>query len=72
MSIVYNQWIDCTDENYWQTEDDICFVPPIDDESEYLFFGSKRECPYGWNVLVRNNAKFMTVEFPNIKNNEHE
>ena len=65
-NIVYNQWIDCTDENYWQTDTDIvCYM--LEDD---FYINTKRNCPYGWNVLCRLNAKFMSVEnpFKNLNN----
>ena len=58
--IIYNKWIKCSDDNYWQSEHDIVLCP-IDGEV-YMF--TKSECPYGWNVLVDIEAQFFTVEYP--------
>ena len=67
--MIYNQWIQCTEDNYYQTDNDIVFIPPIDDGDEYLYYGSRRNCPYGWNILVDYNAFFITVKFPTINEN---
>lgn len=60
--IVYNQWIDCTEDNYWQTEDFdiVCWK----DSSGEIFMSDRHRCTYGWNVLCRLGAKFMTVKNP--------
>ena len=58
--IIYNKWIKCSDDNYWQTEHDIVIFP-IDGEV-YMF--TESNCPYGWNVLVNMGAQFFTVEYP--------
>ena len=58
--IIYNKWIKCSNDNYWQTEHDIVIFP-IDGEV-YMFTMS--DCPYGWNVLVNMGAQFFTVEYP--------
>lgn len=62
--VKYNEWIDCTEENYWQTEHDVFYIPGDEKNGINYMFGCKQICPYGWNVLVRNNAKFMTVKLP--------
>ena len=59
--IIYNKWIKCSDNNYWQSEHDIVLCP-IGGEV-YMFTMS--DCPYGWNVLVKIGARFYTVEYPN-------
>ena len=58
--IIYNKWIKCSDETYWQSEHDIVLCP-IGGEV-YMF--TKSDCPYGWNVLVDMDAQFFTVEYP--------
>ena len=58
--IIYNKWIKCSNDNYWQTEHDIVIFP-IDGEV-YMF--TESNCPYGWNVLVNMGAQFFTVEYP--------
>ena len=58
--IIYNKWIKCSDDNYWQTEHDIVLCP-IGGEV-YMFTMS--DCPYGWNVLTEMGAQFYTVEYP--------
>ena len=58
--IIYNKWLKCSDDNYWQTEHDIVIFP-IDGEV-YMF--TESNCPYGWNVLVNMGAQFLTVEYP--------
>ena len=58
--IIYNKWIKCSNDNYWQPEHDIVIFP-IDGEV-YMFTMS--DCPYGWNVLVNMGAQFFTVEYP--------
>ena len=59
--IIYNKWIKCSDNNYWQTEHDIVLCP-IDGE---VYMYTESNCPYGWNVLVKMGARFYTVEYPN-------
>ena len=58
--IIYNKWIKCSDDNYWQSEHDIVLCP-IGGEV-YMF--TKNDCPYGWNVLTEMGAQFFTVEHP--------
>ena len=58
--IIYNKWIKCSDDNYWQSEHDIVLCP-INGEV-YMF--TRNDCPYGWNVLVDMEAQFFTVEYP--------
>ena len=58
--IIYNKWIKCSDDNYWQSEHDIVLCP-IGGEV-YMF--TVNDCPYGWNVLTEMGAQFFTVEYP--------
>ena len=58
--IIFNKWIKCSDDNYWQSEHDIVLCP-IGGEV-YMF--TKNDCPYGWNVLTEMGAQFYTVEYP--------
>ena len=58
--IIYNKWIKCSDNNYWQTEHDIVLCP-INGE---VYMYTESNCPYGWNVLVKMGARFYTVEYP--------
>ena len=58
--IIYNKWIKCSNDNYWQTEHDIVLCP-IGGEV-YMF--TVNDCPYGWNVLTEMGAQFYTVEYP--------
>ena len=58
--IIFNKWIKCSDDNYWQSEHDIVLCP-IGGEV-YMF--TKNDCPYGWNVLTEMGAQFFTVEYP--------
>ena len=58
--IIFNKWIKCSDNNYWQSEHDIVLCP-IGVEV-YMFTMS--DCPYGWNVLTEMGAQFYTVEYP--------
>ena len=58
--IIFNKWIKCSDDNYWQTEHDIVLCP-IDGE---VYMYTESNCPYGWNVLVKIGARFYTVEYP--------
>ena len=59
--IIYNKWIKCSDDNYWQSEHDIVLCP-INGE---VYMYTESNCPYGWNVLVKIGARFYTVEYPN-------
>ena len=58
--IIYNKWIKCSDDNYWQSEHDIVLCP-INGE---VYMYTESNCPYGWNVLVKMGARFYTVEYP--------
>ena len=58
--IIYNKWIKCSDNNYWQTEHDIVLCP-IDGE---VYMYTESNCAYGWSVLVNMGAQFFTVEYP--------
>ena len=58
--IIYNKWIKCSDDNYWQSEHDIVLCPI--GGKVYMFTMSA--CPYGWNVLTEIGAQFFTVEYP--------
>ena len=58
--IIFNKWIKCSDDNYWQSEHDIVLCP-IGGEV-YIF--TVNDCPYGWNVLTEMGAQFYTVEYP--------
>ena len=58
--IIFNKWIKCSDDNYWQSEHDIVLCP-IGGEV-YMF--TVNDCPYGWNVLTKIGAHFYTVEYP--------
>ena len=58
--IIFNKWIKCSDDNYWQSEHDIVLCP-IGGEV-YMF--TENDCPYGWNVLTEMGAQFFTVEYP--------
>ena len=59
--IIYNKWIKCSDNNYWQTEHDIVLCPMGGE----VYMYTESNCPYGWNVLVKMGARFYTVEYPN-------
>ena len=58
--IIYNKWIKCSDDNYWQTEYDIVLCPMGGE----VYMYTESNCPYGWNVLVKMGARFYTVEYP--------
>ena len=60
-NIIYNKWIKCSDDNYWQTEHDIVLC--LMGGEVYMY--TESNCPYGWNVLVKMGARFYTVEYPN-------
>ena len=58
--IIYNKWIKCSDDSYWQTEHDIVLCP-IGGE---VYMYTESNCPYGWNVLTKIGAQFCTVDYP--------
>lgn len=59
--IIYDKWIPCTEETYWQTEDfDIVFFKCADED----YLSTRRECTYGWNVLCKLGAFIMTLSNP--------
>lgn len=80
--IVTNEWLDCTEDNYWVEEELelngkyftlVCLtIESYDDEKDqtiaeqYLYLYNN--CPYSWNILVNSGAKYMIVEKPKIHN----
>ena len=80
--IITNEWIDCTEDNYWVEEDLeqndkyftlVCLtIESYDDKKDqtiaeqYLYLYNN--CPYSWNILVNSSAKYMVVEKPKIHN----
>lgn len=80
--IVTNEWLDCTEDNYWVEEELelngkyftlVCLtIESYDDKKDqtiaeqYLYLYNN--CPYSWNILVNSGAKYMIVEKPKIHN----
>ena len=80
--IITNEWIDCTEDNYWVEEELelndkyftlVCLtIESYDDQKDqtiaeqYLYLYNN--CPYSWNILVNSGAKYMVVEKPKIHN----
>lgn len=80
--IITNEWLDCTEDNYWVEEDLeqndkyftlVCLtIESYDDKKDqtiaeqYLYLYNN--CPYSWNILVNSSAKYMVVEKPKIHN----
>lgn len=80
--IVTNEWLDCTEDNYWVEEELelndkyftlVCLtIESYDDKKDhtiaeqYLYLYNN--CPYSWNILVNSGAKYMVVEKPKIHN----
>ena len=80
--IITNEWIDCTEDNYWVEEElelndkyftIVCLtIESYDDKKDhtiaeqYLYLYNN--CPYSWNILVNSGAKYMVVEKPKIHN----
>ena len=78
--IITNEWLDCTEDNYWVEEDLeqndkyftlVCLtIESYDDKKDqtiaeqYLYLYNN--CPYSWNILVNSGAKYMVVEKPKI------
>ena len=76
--IITNEWIDCTEDNYWVEEDLeqndkyftlVCLtIESYDDKKDhtiaeqYLYL--YKNCPYSWNILANSGAKYMVVEKP--------
>ena len=76
--IIINEWLDCTEDNYWVEEDLelndkyftlVCLtIESYDDKKDqtiaeqYLYLYNN--CPYSWNILVNSGAKYMVVEKP--------
>ena len=77
-NIITNEWLDCTEDNYWVEEEleqtDKYFtlvsltIESYDDKKDqtiaeqYLYLYNN--CPYSWNILVNSGAKYMVVEKP--------
>ena len=59
--IIYNKWINCSNDHYWKTEHAIVLCP-IGGE---VYMYTESDCPYGWNVLKEMGAQFFTVDYPN-------
>ena len=79
--IITNEWLDCTEDNYWVEEDLeqndkyftlVCLTESYDDKKDqtiaeqYLYLYNN--CPYSWNILVNSGAKYMVVEKPKVHN----
>ena len=80
--IITNEWIDCTEDNYWVEEElelndkyftIVCLtIESYDDKKDhtiaeqYLYLYNN--CPYSWNILVNSGAKYMVVGKPKIHN----
>ena len=76
--IVTNEWLDCTEDNYWVEEELeqndmyftlVCFtIESYDDKKDQAiaeqFIYMYNNCPYSWNILVNSGAKYMVVEKP--------
>ena len=74
--IVTNEWLDCTEDNYWVEEELeqndmyftlVCFtIESYDDKKDQAiaeqFIYMYNNCPYSWNILVNSGAKYMVVE----------
>lgn len=76
--IITNEWINCTEDNYWVEEDLeqndkyftlVCLtIESYDDKKDhtiaeqYLYL--YKNCPYSWNILANSGAKYMVVEKP--------
>lgn len=76
--IVTNEWLDCTENNYWVEEDLeqndkyftlVCLTIESHDEKDdqiiadqYIYLYDN--CPYSWNILTNSGAKYMVVEKP--------
>ena len=74
--IVTNEWLDCTEDNYWVEEELeqndmyftlVCFtIESYDDKKDQTiaeqFIYMYNKCPYSWNILVNSGAKYMVVE----------
>ena len=60
----YNTWIDCTEDNYWQSDYDVVAYLIENGSHRETRIMSKRECMYGWSTLVKYGAKFMTPSNP--------
>jgi hypothetical protein len=82
-TIVTNQWLDCTEDNYWVEEEPehnynyvtlVCMaIESYDDKNDQTiteqFIYLHNNCPYSWNILVNSGAKYMVIEKPNIHKN---
>lgn len=80
--IITNEWLDCTEDNYWVEEDLeqndkyftlVCLTIESYDEKDdqiiadqYIYLYDN--CPYSWNILANSGAKYMVVEKPKIHN----
>ena len=76
--IVTNEWLDCTEDNYWVEEELeqndmyftlVCFtIESYDDKKDQTiaeqFIYMYNNCPYSWNILANSGAKYMVVGKP--------
>ena len=76
--IITNEWIDCTEDNYWVEEElelndkyftIVCLtIESYGDKNDqttaeqYIYLHDN--CPYSWNILTNSGAKYMVVEKP--------
>lgn len=77
-NIITNEWLDCTEDNYWVEEELeqndkyftlVCFTIELyDDKKDQTiteqFIYMYNNCPYSWNILSNSGAKYMVVEKP--------
>ena len=77
-NIITNEWLDCTEDNYWVEEELeqndkyftlVCLtIESYDDKKDQTiaeqFIYIYNNCPYSWNILSNSGAKYMVVEKP--------
>lgn len=77
-NIITNQWLDCSDDNYWvegneELNDDYFTVVSMPSDTwdeknditiheEFIYL--QANCPYGWSTLAKSGGKFMVIEKP--------
>lgn len=74
MDIPTNQWLDCTEENYWveenleQMNSYVVLVSiasgSYEEEDSSPFVCFLDQSPFGWGTLSKRGAKFMLIEKP--------
>lgn len=54
------KWIKCTDESFPDLNNRFVLIRYRDDSKKFKYH-LYNDCPYGWNVLEKKDAEFITL-----------